>query len=317
MPDGVRARRSAPGLERISSSGRRNTETTDPLHASGESDFRSGHRACLQHGLYAPYRHALPESALRLDAIAGGMPRSAAENRREGAGTATTTETLVVRLENISKRYDAGGEILHDVSLALEPGGFYFVTGASGTGKTTLLKIIYLAELPSHGVVKLFGSDTASLNRAGRAALRRRTGIVFQDFRLIDEFSVAENVALPLRIAGAPEAEIRERVASLLDWLGLEHPIDANATLLSSSERQRVAIARAIVTRPDLLIADEPTSHVDDEIASLLVRVFERVNQLGTTVLVATRDIGFARRFEHPRLHLDRGALRTIEAAAQ
>jgi cell division transport system ATP-binding protein len=224
---------------------------------------------------------------------------------------------VVVRLENVAKRYGTGGEILHDVSLVLEPGAFCFVTGASGAGKTTLLKLIYLAETPSQGVVKLFGSDTADLDRAARAELRRRIGIVFQDFRLIDELSVSENVALPLRIAGTPEGKIRERVMALLDWLGLEHPIDASPTLLSSGERQRVAIARAIVTRPDLLIADEPTGHVDDETASLLVRVFERVNQLGTTVLVATRDIGFTRRFEHPRLHLDRGALRSIEAVAQ
>jgi cell division transport system ATP-binding protein len=223
----------------------------------------------------------------------------------------------VVRLEHIEKRYGGGAEILHDVSLALEPGGFYVVTGASGAGKTTLLKLIYLAEQPSHGVLELFGSDTAGLDRAQRAALRRRIGIVFQDLRLVDDLSVAENIGLPLRIVGAPQAEIRERAAALLRWLGLEERIDSSPTALDGGERQRVAIARAIVSRPDLLIADEPTGHVDDEIASLLAGVFEQVNRLGTTVLLATRDVGFAGRFAHPRYHLDHRLMRLVATVAE
>jgi cell division transport system ATP-binding protein len=223
----------------------------------------------------------------------------------------------VVRLEHIAKRYGTGAEILHDISVALEPGGFYFLTGASGAGKSTLLKIICLAEPPTHGMLRLFDTDTGKLDRTGRAALRRRIGIVFQDFRLIDDLSVAENVALPLRIAGPAQQEIREHVAALLGWLGLEEHIDATPSDLSGGERQRVAMARAIVSRPDLLVADEPTGHVDDEIALLLVRVFERMNSLGTTVLVATHDSGFASRFEHPRLHLEQGMLRTVEAGVQ
>ncbi len=223
----------------------------------------------------------------------------------------------MVRLEHIAKRYGTGAEILHDISVALEPGGFYFLTGASGAGKSTLLKIICLAEPPTHGMLRLFDTDTGKLDRTGRAALRRRIGIVFQDFRLIDDLSVAENVALPLRIAGPAQQEIREHVAALLGWLGLEEHIDATPSDLSGSERQRVAMARAIVSRPDLLVADEPTGHVDDEIALLLVRVFERMNSLGTTVLVATHDSGFASRFEHPRFHLEQGMLRTVEAGVQ
>lgn len=223
----------------------------------------------------------------------------------------------MVRLENIAKSYAAGAEILKNLSLVLEPGGFYFVTGAGGAGKTTLLKLICLAEAPSSGVVRLFETDTAGLSRAARAGLRRRIGIVFQDFRLIDELSVAENVALPLRVAGAPEAEIREHVAALLQWLGLAEQNESLPTALSSSEKQCAAIARALVARPDLLIADEPTGHVDQETASLLVRVFERVNRLGTTVLIATRDICFAKRFANPRFHLDDGMLRSTEAVAQ
>jgi cell division transport system ATP-binding protein len=215
----------------------------------------------------------------------------------------------VVRLEQIGKRWDNGAEPLHDIWLALEPGDFRFLTGTSGAGKTTLLNIISLAERPSHGSLSLFDHDVATLDRAARAALRRRIGVVFQDFRLLDGLSVHDNVALPLRIAGAGDAEIAEHIVALLGWLGVEDRIAARPPTLSASEKQRVAIARAVVHRPELLLADEPTGHVDDETALLLVRAFERINALGTTVLIATHDTAFARRFDHPRLHLANGTL--------
>jgi cell division transport system ATP-binding protein len=215
----------------------------------------------------------------------------------------------VVSLEHVGKRYDTGAPILADVSLDLERGGFYFLTGASGAGKTTLLRIIHLAEEPSRGRVRLLGTYAATLDRGARAALRRRIGVVFQDLRLIDELSAGDNVALPLRIAGAPERQIRDNVAELLAWVGLSSRSDAPAATLSGGQRQRIAIARAIVHRPALLIADEPTGNVDDDVALLLVRVFERINRLGTTVLIATHDIAFAHQFEHQRLHLDHGML--------
>jgi cell division transport system ATP-binding protein len=222
----------------------------------------------------------------------------------------------VVSLEHIGKRYGIGAPILYDVSLFLEPGGFYFLTGSSGAGKTTLLRIIHLAERPSRGRLRLFGSDTATLARPALAALRRRIGVVFQDLRLIDELSAGDNVALPLRIAGVGEREIRDNVAELLAWVGLADRTDAPAATLSGGQRQRIAIARAIVHRPELLIADEPTGNVDDEIALLLVRIFERINRLGTTVLITTHDIAFARQFEHQRLHLDQGVLVDPDAAS-
>jgi cell division transport system ATP-binding protein len=215
----------------------------------------------------------------------------------------------VVRLENIGKHYGADAEILRDVSLTLDTGEFCFLTGVSGAGKTTLLKIIYLLEPPSRGLVTLFDIDASTASRATRSALRRRIGIVFQDFRLVDHLSVRDNVALPLRIAGAPEREIRENVPELLGWMGLESKFDFCPAALSGGEQQRVAIARAIVRRPDLLIADEPTGNVDDDTAMLLVRAFEQINKLGTTVLIATHDIVFTRRFSHRRYHLERGAL--------
>jgi len=218
----------------------------------------------------------------------------------------------VIAFEQVGKRYGAGAPILSDVSLRLEPGGFYFLTGASGAGKTTLLKLIYLAEQPSRGRISVLGTDVAGLDRAGQAALRRRIGVVFQDFRLLDDLTAAENVALALRIAGVPERQIRANVPELLAWVGLANRSDSVAATLSGGERQRIAIARAVVRRPELLIADEPTGNVDDDVAMLLVRVFERINRLGTTVLIATHDIAFARQFEHRRFHLDRGMLSVV-----
>ena len=222
----------------------------------------------------------------------------------------------MVRLENIGKQYGTDSEILRDVSLTLDPGGFYFLTGVSGAGKTTLLRIIYLAEKPSRGVVTLFDTDVSMVDRATHNSLRRRIGIVFQDFRLVEHLSVRDNVALPLRIAGAPEREIRENVPELLGWMGLEGKLEYRPAQLSGGEQQRVAIARAIIRRPELLIADEPTGNIDDEIAMLLVRTFERINKLGTTVLIATHDVVFTQQFAHRRYHLDRGVLLAPDTGA-
>jgi cell division transport system ATP-binding protein len=222
----------------------------------------------------------------------------------------------VVKLEHIEKRGDTGAPIIFDVSLTLEAGGFYFLTGPSGAGKTTLLRLITLAERPTVGTLSLFGTDTAALGRDDRAALRRRIGMVFQDLRLIDTLSAGDNVALPLRIAGAPEHDVRTNVAELLAWVGLTGRADAPTATLSGGERRRVAIARAIVGRPELLIADEPAGTGSDETADLMVRIFEQINRLGTTVLIATDDIAFAHRFEHPRFHLDRGMLLDAATAA-
>ena len=223
-------------------------------------------------------------------------------------------ERSVVSLDHIGKRYAAGVPVLSDISLTLEAGGFYFLTGPVGAGKTTLLRMVYLAERPSEGSLKLFGIDPAALDRRGVAALRRRIGVVFQDLRLIDDMSVGDNVALPLRIAGADDRSAAGNVRELLSWVGLADRAGEPAGTLSGGERQRAAIARAIVHSPELLIADEPTGNVDDEIALLLVRVFERINRLGATVLIATHDMAFARQFDHRRFHLDRGALWSADA---
>jgi cell division transport system ATP-binding protein len=196
----------------------------------------------------------------------------------------------MVRFENVGMRYSAGPEVLRDVTFMLEAGSFTFLTGLSGAGKTTLLKLIYLAEPPSRGLITLFGRDMAIAKRHDFPAIRRRIGVVFQDFRLLDHLSAYDNVALPLRLAGKREADYAHDVEELLSWVGLGDRMRARPSTLSGGEQQRVAIARAVVARPDLLIADEPTGNVDSEMGARLIRLISELNRLGTTVLIATHD---------------------------
>jgi len=187
-------------------------------------------------------------------------------------------------------RYGGGPEVLRDVSFELRAGSFTFLTGLSGAGKTTLLKLICLAEPPSRGLITLFGEELATARRRDLPGLRRRIGVVFQDFRLLPHLSTYDNVALPLRLAGKREAEYAHDVRELLSWVGLGDRMTARPATLSGGEQQRVAIARAVVARPDLLIADEPTGNVDPEMGARLIRLFAELNRLGTTVLIATHD---------------------------
>src|SRR5580658_446790 len=195
--------------------------------------------------------------------------------------------TPMVRFENVGMRYGSGPEVLRDVTFVLEAGSFTFLTGLSGAGKTTLLKLIYLAEPPSRGLITLFNKDLATAKRRDLPPLRRRIGVVFQDFRLLDHLSAFDNVALPLRLAGKRIDNYAHDVEELLNWVGLGNKLDAKPPTLSGGEQQRVAIARAVVARPDLLLADEPTGNVDPDISLRLVRLFAELNRLGTTVLIA------------------------------
>jgi cell division transport system ATP-binding protein len=215
----------------------------------------------------------------------------------------------VVRFQNVGMRYGLGPEVLHDVNLHLAPGSFHLLSGASGAGKSSLLKLIYLACRPSRGLITLFDSDIATLPRNALPPIRRRIGVVFQDFRLLEHLSVLDNVALPLRVAGARRNEFGDHARELLRWVGLDDCMDALPPTLSGGQKQRVAIARAVITRPQLLVADEPTGNVDDSIAMRLLRLFEELNRLGTTVLIATHNEGLIRRTAHPRYHLSGGEL--------
>jgi cell division transport system ATP-binding protein len=215
----------------------------------------------------------------------------------------------VVIFDNVGMRYGPGPEVLRDLSFRLAPGSFHFLTGPSGSGKTSLLSLLYLAQRPSRGLITMFGEDIATLPRKRLPDLRRRIGVVFQDFRLIDHLSAMENVALPLRVIGAKEAEIRRDVTELLRWVGLGDKLDATPPTLSGGEKQRVAIARAVIGRPNLLLADEPTGNVDPDIALRLLHLFVELNKIGTTVVIATHDHALIQRFGHPVLRLEGGRL--------
>ncbi|MCB2049572.1 MAG: cell division ATP-binding protein FtsE [Novosphingobium sp.] len=197
----------------------------------------------------------------------------------------------IVQFDNVGLRYGTDKEVLRNLSFTLYPGSFYFLTGASGAGKTSLLRLLYLAQRPSRGMIRMFGSDAITLPRDRLPMLRRRIGVVFQDFRLVSHLSAFDNVALPLRVAGASEADLRRPVSDMLDWVGLSDRMDARPATLSGGEQQRVAIARAVIARPEMLVADEPTGNVDPEMAVKLLRLFEALNGLGTTVVVATHDV--------------------------
>nr|WP_091743194.1 ATP-binding cassette domain-containing protein [Phenylobacterium immobile] len=210
-------------------------------------------------------------------------------------------------------RYGDGPQVLRDLSFALAPGSFHFVTGPSGAGKSSLLKLICLAAQPSTGAVRLFGRDATALPASARPQLRRRIGVVFQDLLLLDHLSAFDNAALPLRIAGRRPADYRGDVAELLTWVGLGGRMDAMPPTLAGGERQRLAIARALVNRPDILVADEPTGNVDQEMALRILRLFVEMNRLGATVIIATHDQDLIARSGRPVLRLEGGRIRSLE----
>ena len=215
----------------------------------------------------------------------------------------------VIEFQNVGVRYGLGPEILHDISLRLEEGSFHFLTGASGAGKSTLLRLMYLAQQPSRGLISLFGNDISTTPRRELPVLRRQIGVVFQNFRLIDHLTTMENVALPLRVSGVGEKQIKNNVSELLSWVGLSDQIDSRPPTLSGGQKQRVAIARAVVNRPKLLLADEPTGNVDDQIAMRLMHLFEQLNKLGTTIVLATHNKSLVNDFNYARLQLLDGTL--------
>ena len=204
----------------------------------------------------------------------------------------------VVDFENVGLRYGAGAEALSGLSFKLFAGSFYFLTGASGAGKTSLLKLLYLAHRPSRGMIKMFGEDIVTMPRDRLPGFRRRIGVVFQDFRLLSHLSAFDNIAMPLRISGIEEKDLEGPVNELLSWIGLADRASARPTTLSGGEQQRVAIARAVIGRPEILVADEPTGNVDPEMAVRLLQLFAGLNKLGTTVIVATHDIHLLREIE-------------------
>jgi cell division transport system ATP-binding protein len=205
---------------------------------------------------------------------------------------------------------DAGGpEVLQDLSFVLPERAFRWLLGASGAGKTSLLRLMYMAVRPTRGRLAIFGTDIETVKRRALPRLRRRIGVVFQDFSLLSHLSAFDNVALPLRIAGRSEGQIKADVGEMLRWVGLAKQAAARPAELSGGEQQRVAIARAVINRPALLLADEPTGNLDDVQAERLMQLLKELNRLGTMVVVATHNDALVGRHPAPALRLERGRL--------
>jgi len=219
----------------------------------------------------------------------------------------------LVRFENVGLRYGLGPEVLRDLTFRIEPHSFQFLTGPSGAGKSSLLRLLFLSLKPTRGLITLFDEDIATLSKDALATLRRRIGIVFQDFRLLDHMTTFENVALPLRVAGRADESYREEVIELLQWVGLGERMWALPPVLSGGEKQRAAIARAVIARPQLLLADEPTGNVDPNLAQRLLRLFIELNKSGTSVVIATHDIALMDQYDARRLVLHDGRLHVYE----
>ncbi|MBC2861383.1 MULTISPECIES: cell division ATP-binding protein FtsE [unclassified Stappia] len=215
----------------------------------------------------------------------------------------------MIRFENVGLRYGMGPEVLRDLTFEIRPQSFQFLTGPSGAGKTSLMRLLFLSLTPTRGLIRAFGKDTSALKKSQIPALRRRIGIVFQDFRLLDHLTTYENVALPLRVIGQEESQYRSDVVELLKWVGLGERMHVLPPVLSGGEKQRAAIARALITRPELLLADEPTGNVDPPLARRLLRLFIELNRLGTSVVIATHDLALMDQVDARRMELGEGRL--------
>lgn len=219
------------------------------------------------------------------------------------------SQATIVQLQGVGMRYGSGEEVLRDIELSINAGSFHYLVGPSGAGKTSLLRLLSLSQPASRGTIVLFGRDIARVDRDELGRLRRRIGVVFQDFRLLDHLTAFDNVALPLRIGGADPERISAYVSQMLSWIGLGDFIEAKPPQLSMGQRQLLAVARAVVGRPDLLLADEPTSNVDPARAERLVHLFVELHKLGTAVVLATHSREMLRRWPFPVLHMERGRL--------
>lgn len=215
----------------------------------------------------------------------------------------------MIRFENVGLRYGTGPEILRDLTFALGDGSFHYLTGVSGAGKSSLLRLMYLALRPTRGHVHMLSRDVARLPRRELPALRRRIGVVFQDYRLLDHLSAVDNVLLPLAVTRRLKPSSRLHAEELMAWVGLQDYLNARPPMLSGGQQQRLAIARAVIGQPSLLLADEPTGNVDDLLAGRLMRLFEELNRHGTTVVIATHNAKLIADTPHPVLLLDDGML--------
>ena len=218
----------------------------------------------------------------------------------------------MIKLRNVFHSYDREHMVLRDVNLTLEKGGFYFLGGRSGAGKSTLMSLMALMRRPTRGKVEMFGIDTTTLEHDQLPALRRRVGMVYQDFRLLNHLTVEENIALPLKVMHEPKRHIAAKVKEMAEWVGLKDEMQQFPPVLSGGQKQRVAIARAVMSNPDMILADEPSGNLDRQLSERFMHLFKELHKQGTTVLYATHDESLIKKYKYPVLQLDDGGITTL-----
>lgn len=227
--------------------------------------------------------------------------------------TLNKTTEEIIRFDNVSLKYEKDF-ILQNISFSLQKGSFHYLTGESGSGKTSLLKLIYFANDKYYGNIKLFQKNIKIISKKERPLFRQKIGVVFQDFNLLDHLSALDNVTLSLRIKQAPQKKCISLAKELLDWVGLGDHIDSTPKQLSGGQKQRVVIARAVIAKPDILLADEPTGNVDDKTAVNLLELFEKLNKLGTTIVIATHNRDLVTEFSYPEIHIENKSIQIFES---
>lgn len=216
---------------------------------------------------------------------------------------------IIAQLVDLGHQYKGCPELFKEVTLDIEKGSFHFLTGPSGSGKSSFLRMLYLDLKPEWGKIQLFGEDTSKLNITHVPLLRQKIGVVFQEFKLLEHLNVVDNVSLPLRVRGNDAGSSLKKAQELLDWVGLGDAFDIYPHALSGGQKQRVAIARAVIAHPQLLLADEPTGNVDDEMAMKILYLLEELNSMGTAVIVATHNPRLLERSPYPQLVLTEGTM--------
>jgi len=225
--------------------------------------------------------------------------------------------TLII-IKDLSLAYPQGKTVLDNISFYLAQGSFYFLTGKSGAGKTSFLKMLSLSMKHTEGYLEIFGEDADRISDTRLPYLKRRTGLVYQDFRLLNHLTVQENVALPLKVSGESKKEIREKTEEIMRWIGLTEYAHERPEILSGGQKQRVAIARAVINKPDLILADEPTGNLDPQLALKFMHLFETLHQDGTTIIIATHDESLISKFSHHKvLRLEDGKLKVQKSKTE
>jgi cell division transport system ATP-binding protein len=226
---------------------------------------------------------------------------------------ASSQSTNLIEMQKLTLSFGQKKPLFDEMNLNIKEGSFQFLMGPSGAGKSTLLKMLYLDQLPDKGTLRAFGMNVSNLSMDQRALLRRKIGVVFQDFRLIENLTVLENVSLPLKVQGIHNKQREEEAMELLEWVGLKDKFHSYPAQMSGGQQQRVAIARAVIARPKLLLADEPTGNVDDDVAMRLIYLFEQLHKSGATIVVATHNHALSSAFPYDEMMIHEGKIKVLQ----